>query len=248
MPQARPYVILPILVLWILLWYVHVWAAWKLQKFSLRDRLMQIWHRGILRIVGVRLHIVGELAKERPLLLVTNHLSYLDVSVLMSAAPLCFTPKSEIEKWPVFGACCRVCDAIFIDRRPDKAADMKARLSAALGQNRVICLFPEGTTGDGIHMQPFKSAFFQLAEEHPGLSIQPAAIAYTHIRRLPISRAEWPLIAWYGDMTLAPHLWELLSLGRIDVTLTFLPPVSRDIGNRKALAVHCKELISAQLH
>src|SRR5947209_78281 len=108
------------LLLWIGFWYSPVWLAKKWGKIAWRDRMVCFCYVGILRIIGIRLKITGRPAKERPLLLVTNHLSYLDICVLGSSAPMRFAPKSDIAAWPVIGGICRMCDAVFIDRRPDK--------------------------------------------------------------------------------------------------------------------------------
>jgi 1-acyl-sn-glycerol-3-phosphate acyltransferase len=236
------------LLLWILLWYPLVWLVWKLRKFNLRDKMVRLCYMGMLCIVGVRLKVSGKLAKTRPLLLVSNHLSYLDMCLLGSSASIRFTPKSDIAKWPLIGSICRICDAIFIDRQPDKIKEMTGIVRAALGRGEVICVFPEGTTGNGIRVLPFKSGFFSLAEEKidgQELTIQPAAITYKRIRRLPIDITQWPLIAWYGDMELFPHLWELFKLGPIDAELVFLPPIAASqYGDRKQLASHCHHVIS----
>lgn len=236
-----------LLVLWIAHCYVPVWIAKKIKKPLARDVLVRWCYAGILRITGIRLTISGHLAAVRPLLLVTNHLSYLDVVILGAAAPVRFTPKSEISSWPVIGGICRMCDAVFIDRRPEKISDMKQSLETALAGGNVISLFPEGSTGNGLHLLPFRSGFFSLAEEPIAgreLTVQPAAIHYTHIRRLPIDTTQWPHIAWYGDMQLVPHLLSLLKLGPINAELVFLPPVALSrFGDRKQLANHCQQAI-----
>jgi len=239
------------LLLWIAAWCLPVWAAKKGGKIALRDRMVRLCYAGILRIAGITLKVTGQPDKARPLLLVTNHISYLDIWILGSAAPVRFMPKSEVAKWPVIGWICRNCDAIFVDRRPEKIREMTQTVQAALARGELVCLFPEGTTGNGVHLLPFKSSFFSLAEEPIDgreLTIQPAAIRYTRIRRLPIDSTQWPLIAWYGDMELAPHLWEILKMGSIEAELAFLPPVTlSQYGDRKQMAAQCWKEIAAVL-
>jgi len=242
-----------LLVLWIGACCVPAAAAQKLRKLPQRDRIVRLCYRGLLRITGVRLIVKGQPSNLRPLLLVSNHVSYLDIMILGASAPVRFTPKEEIDNWFAIGRICRICDAVFIDRQPDKIGDMKQRLQASLAENNMVSLFPESTTGDGLHLQPFKSGFFSLAEDKIDgreVYVQPAAITYTRIRRLPIDTTQWPYVAWYGDMELVPHLWRLLRLGHIDAEITFLPPVTlSEHGDRKKLAAHChqaiKEAISA---
>lgn len=234
-----------------MLWFIPVWLAAACRKTAWRQWMIQMSSRGFLRIVGIRLKVNGQLSNERPLLLVSNHLTYFDILMLASHASLCFTPKSEISKWPVISTICRMCDCVFIDRRPEKIKEMRQLLRDTLAAGKVISLFPESTTGNGIYVLPFKSGFFSLAEEEINgkeLTIQPAALTYTHISKLPIDRTQWPHIAWYGDMDMLPHLWDFLKLGPVDAELTFLPTVTlKQFEGRKALASHCHHVISQHI-
>src|SRR5277367_3863162 len=99
------------LLLWIGFWYLPVWLAKKWGKIRWRDGMVRLCYIGILRIIGVRLKVTGQVGKMRPLLLVTNHLSYLDICVLGAVASIKFAPKSEVAAWPVIGSICRMCDA-----------------------------------------------------------------------------------------------------------------------------------------
>jgi 1-acyl-sn-glycerol-3-phosphate acyltransferase len=235
------------LVLWIGWCCLLGWLAKSAGRRRWRDKIVCLCYRGILCIAGIRLAVSGEMVALRPLLLVTNHLSYLDMAILGSQQAVRFTPKSEIAAWPLIGGICRLCDAVFVDRRPDKVMDMKDRMLAALAEGAVVSLFPEGTTGNGLHMHAFKSGFFSLAEENidgRAVIVQPAAIVYTRLRRLPIDTAQWPSVAWYGDMELVPHLWQFLQLGPLEAELIFLPPVTLEqCGDRKKLSAHCRDSI-----
>jgi len=236
-----------LMLLWIALFYLPVWLVYTLGKTKLRDRMSQIVHHGLLRIIGVSVRVTGAPSELRPQLLVTNHISYLDISILCCHSKAHFTPKAEIRGWPVIGHITQMSGAIFVDRRPEKVGEMKERLQSALAHDEVLCLFPESTTGNGLHLLPFKSGFFSLAEEAINgreLTVQPAALTYTHIRKLPIDSTQWPAIAWYGDMELTSHVWELLKLGPIEAELVFLPPVTlSQHTNRKKLAMHCQQQI-----
>lgn len=226
--------------------YPFAAVAKKLRKYILRDHIARFCCKLLLWVAGVRVEVYGKISGERPLLLVTNHVSYMDVLILASLAPVRFTPKSEIAAWPVIGGICRLMDAVFVDRRPESILEVKRALQSTLERNEVLCLFPEATTGNGIHMHPFKPSFFSLAEEKidgEPLHVQPAAIAYRRIHRLPIDRTQWPKIAWYGDMELVPHLLQFLELSRVDVQVIFLPPAEQGT-DRKAMAAACQESIS----
>lgn len=251
--RLRACVRLALIAAWLLLIYIALWAAKICRRPGWRDRLIRLCNHGLLLIIGIRLRVSGCLADIRPLLLVTNHVSYLDILLIASCATVRFTPKSDIGGWPFIGSFCRLCGSIFIDRRPEKVARMKQVLHDAMAGGDVVCLFPEATTGSGIRVRDFKSGFFHLAQEDFGgrsLSVQPAALLYTRIGGLPIDRTQWPLIAWYGDMELAPHLWALLMLPGIEAEMLFLPPISAGTQpegtqiDRKQLARQCRQAVT----
>jgi 1-acyl-sn-glycerol-3-phosphate acyltransferase len=232
-----------IIVFWI------VWCIPFVGVFhGLRMRRAQAWcvitcYRGLCRIIGLHVHAWGKLAQERPLLLVSNHISYLDILMLGSLYPVRFTPKSEIAGWPGVSLCCRLSRCLFIDRKASRTADNMLLLKEALKDGSVISLFPEGTTSDGKRVLPFRSSYFSLAEQ--GVAVQPAAIVYRRVNGLPVDTRIMPKIAWYGDMELAPHLLGLLSLRKIEAELILHPVIalSAETG-RKDLAIECQRIIS----
>ncbi len=107
-----------------------------------------------------------------------------------------------------------------------------------------LILFPEGTSGDGNRVLPFKSALFSVAERRPHgepLTVQPVSVAYTALDGVPMGRYLRPSFAWYGDMDLAPHMWESAGLGRLTVVVEFHPPVTfEEFASRKAMADYCQ--------
>lgn len=188
----------------------------------------------------------------RPLLIVSNHSSYLDIPVLGSRVPVSFTPKSEIGNWPLIGSICRLIDCVFIDRRVSRTAENRADLRRAIGKGCIISLFPEGTTSDSRRVLPFRSSYFSLAEERFDgqlVYVQPVAISYPRVCGLPMDSVLRPKVAWYGDMALVPHVADFLRLGPVTARLTFLPAVTiNGFENRKALALHCENAIAESLH
>ncbi len=242
---------LALLVLWIVLWLAPLAIAYKLKKLSLRDRIMMVSCAGMLKIIGVRVKVTGISSPIRPLLVVSNHISYLDVVILNSKTPMHFTPKIEIASWPIIKTISRMSGSIFVDRRPEKLGEGKSDVLTALSEGSMVCVFPEATTGNGLHMVPFKSGFFSLASEtinDQPVTIQPVAVTYSTIRRLPIDTTQWPFIAWYGDMELMPHLWNILKVAPIEAELVFLEPVTiEQYENRKKLAAHCQKVIDESI-
>ncbi len=236
------------LVLWLSLFICIIWFIKKTKKKNWHEYFCNIGSAVLCFIIGLRVKVEGQITSVRPLLLVSNHISYLDILILGWKTPAHFTPKNDMEKWPVIGTICRLIDCVFIDRNSDKVKEAGTKIYDALAKGAVISLFPEGTTGDGLHLLPFKSSLFSIAEkkinmdsgEHE-LFVQPAIISYKSLGALPIDSTQWPMIAWYGDMLLVNHVWQLLKLGRIDAKLTILPPVTiSEFGDsRKKLAAYC---------
>lgn len=213
--------------------------------------MLQRGCRGILKLSGVQLTVHGSLSTLRPLLVVSNHLSYMDIIMLASCCHMRFTPKSEIARWPFIGFLCKIADCVFVDRRASKVKETSALMHEALNKDDVISIFPEATTGNGVHMLPFKSSFFNLADEdYTGrkLHIQPVALTYTHVKSLPIDHRLWPQIAWVGDDELVPHVWNFFNITPVKAELHFLEPVTMDsYKDRKDLAANCQKLIEQKI-
>ncbi len=225
------------------LMFVPVLLLWCVAMERLRARVVCLFFSIIGRVSGVRITVAGAVVRDRPLMLVANHSSYLDIFVLGSLVPLSFTPKKEIRRWPIIGFLCVLADCIFIERRPADMQRVQAEIGARLATGKVVGLFPEGTTGDGFNVMPFKSGFLSLVEDHD-LPVQPVSIAYTHIADVPLSAATRERVAWVGEATFVAHFWRLLKFPSVHVTATCYG-VER-IGNyedRKALAKACETII-----
>jgi 1-acyl-sn-glycerol-3-phosphate acyltransferase len=211
-------------------------------------RLPRPYHRLCCRILGFRIETIGAPSPGRPTLFVANHTSYVDIIALGSQLDVSFIAKGEIARWPFFGWLAKLQRTIFIDRRGFKAAAQRDRIHARLSDGDDLVLFPEGTSNDGVRVRPFKTALFAVAQDtvrgRP-LVVQPVSIAYTRLDGLPLGRALRPYVAWYGDMTLVPHLWTMLGLGTLTVSVAFHEPVEGTaFPSRKALAEHCFAVIS----
>ncbi len=194
----------------------------------------------------VRMNVVvhGAPATDRPLLMVSNHVSYLDIFLLGALIPGSFVAKAEVRKWPGIGFLALVARTVFVDRRPAAAGKHRDRIAARLTEGEPLILFPEGTSSDGNRVLPFKSALFNVAESAVGavpVTVQPIAVAYTRYGGLPMGYEQRPFYAWYGDMELAPHLWEVMRRGAFTAEVEFMEPVAADsFADRKALARHAE--------
>jgi len=228
-----------------------VQAALLLVRSPLAARLPPFYHRLVCRILGIAIERRGVPSPARPTLFVANHTSYLDIEILGAAIPGSFVSKADIDGWPLFGWLARLQRTVFIDRKRRSVARQRDALSARLRAGDQLILFPEGTSSDGQRLLPFKSALFAAVTESEGagdIAVQPVSIAYLRLDGMPLGRSYRPLFAWYGDMDLAPHLWTVLGLGRLGVSVTFHPAVrAADFPSRKALADHCASVVAAGL-
>ena len=140
---------------------------------------------------------------------------------------------------------------------PAASCDQARRVLASHRKGDALVIFPESTSSDGNRVLPFHSSLLSAAElplgEEPGHRIrhplvQPVSIAYVGLHGMPMGRETRPFFAWYGDMELAPHLWEALATGPIDVIVEFHPPLTiAEAGGRKGLAERCEALVRSGL-
>ena len=215
------------------------------------DRFPVFYHRQVCRILGIRVVRGGVPSTSRPTLFVANHTSYLDIEILGASAPLSFVSKADVAGWPVFGWLAKLQRTVFIDRQRRSVSRQRNAIADRLKAGGNLVLFPEGTSGDGQRVLPFKSALFaavlDAAQAH-GVTVQPVSVAYLRLDGLPLGRAWRPYFAWYGDMEMLPHLWAMLGLGHLTVAVDFHAPVrAADFASRKELAEHCERVISAGL-
>ena len=207
------------------------------------------YHKAVCRLLDVRVHLSGAPVAPGPMLIASNHISWLDIPVLSSIAPLSFVAKREVASWPFISWLARLQRTIFIDRtRRSAVAETRAQILERLQNDERIVLFAEGTSSDGNQVLPFKSPLFAAIEPN-GMNdsryqLQTCAIVYTHIYGLPMNRQQRPAIAWYGDMDMLSHAWGVLKGGPLDVHVRLGEPVSlATVGDRKKLAVHAYERV-----
>lgn len=214
------------------------------------SRYARVYFRIVNRLLGFRVVARGAaLAEARPTLFIANHASYLDILILGSVLDACFVAKAEVAGWPGFGFLARIAKTVFIDRKRGATVRERDQLSTRLADGDSLILFPEGTSNDGNRVLPFKSAFFAVAQNKTAdgrpLPVQPVSVAYTRLDDRIMGRAFRPFYAWYGDMTLAGHLFAALGLGKLTVEVVLHPVVTiADFADRKGLANHCHDVVS----
>lgn len=240
-------------VLWTLL-ALPPFFLLRMVRNDLTGAYVRGYWRGVMRLIGYATVVRGApLEGQGPVLFLPNHASYLDIIVLGSLVNAFFVAKGEVAHWPGFGFLARISRTVFIDRRPGATARERNHVRDRLDAGDSLVLFAEGTSNDGNRVLPFKSALLAAAEgevtgpdgQAKPIAVQPVSIAYTKLDGFPVSRALRPFLAWYGDMTLAPHLMGALGLGRVLVEVEFHPPVTlADCGSRKELAIHCHKTVA----
>lgn len=219
-------------------------------RSPLAKRIPRLYHRGCARLLGFRLEVHGTMATGSPVLFVSNHSSYLDITVLGALITGSFVAKSEVSGWPLFGFLAKLQRTVFIERRVrSDAGRQRDELSARLQAGDSLILFPEGTSSDGNRTLPFKTALFAVASQRIDgrpLVVQPVSVTATKLDGIPLGIGFRPLYAWYGDMDLAPHLWRAFTVGKMTIEVEFHPPVTVEtVSSRKALAEHCHAAVSA---
>ena len=179
-----------------------------------------------------------------PFLLVSNHLSYVDIIAFASQMNSTFIAKREVSNWPLIGVLARSMNTIFIDRT--NRGDIPRVLSAtesALSKGQNVILFAEGTSSSGESVLPFNSSLLEVAAKLK-CPVSYASLTYeTPVNHVPAHLS----ICWWGDMTFLDHLFNLLRLPFFNAAITYGEmPVSPN--DRKTLARELWRKVSAQFN
>jgi 1-acyl-sn-glycerol-3-phosphate acyltransferase len=196
-----------------------------------RRRVVRLWARWLLRLLRIEVSTEG-LAPSPPFLLVSNHLSYLDIVVLASQIDAVFVAKREVRSWPLFGIAASSIGCIFVDResRADAVrvgATMQERHRSGDG----VVLFAEGTSSEGVTVLPLRSALLEWPARER-VSVHTAALSYHTSSDDPPARE---VLCWWGDMTFLPHLMRVCRLGPSQARVVF-GSTTVTASDRKALA------------
>lgn len=189
---------------------------------------VQAWCKNVRSALGVRIRQQGVSPMDTPGLIVSNHISWLDIIVLGSTGPFAFVSKYEVAEWPVVGYLAIQAGTLFLrrgDRESTRAvcSDMTARLTG--GDHLVF--FPEGTSSPGTSVLRFHARLFQAALD-AGVEVQAVGIAYRN--------EAGTVVPFVGDDEFLPHLWRVMALPRIEVDLFFCEPLPTEALDRKKLS------------
>lgn len=210
---------------------------------KMQQRMMKRWAAGVLKILNIELHCTGDLPTcELPrVLFAANHVSWLDICLIMAACPTQFVAKSEIRKWPIIGFLCVRVDTLFIEKA--KRSDTR-RLNQEIGNTMIdgkrVCVFPEGTTSDGEKIYHFHASLFQSAVNTNAVLV-PVAIRYLDALGNLCKDAS------YADVSLVISLQKILSQPRIEAILAFNEAIYCEGINRRELARLSEQAIANSL-
>jgi 1-acyl-sn-glycerol-3-phosphate acyltransferase len=223
-----------------LLFCVPLHYLWKL--FGARPIWPQVFLSYGAACFGVRVTVIGEPLRDK-VLVVANHVSWLDTLLLGGAAPVNFVARADVEQWPLVGWAAGLNRTIFVAR--DVRSSVRGQADAlreALANGGAIALFPEGTTEGGSGLLPFRASLFaSLFPPLDGIRVQPVAIDYGAAQRD---------VLWLGDEPFGTNAKRILSRpGTIQATLRFLEPIDpAGAGDRKAVAARSQEEIAQTLN
>ena len=214
---------------------------WRFSGWSQarRDQAVQDWSQAMLAILGLQLRIEGQLLQHGPLMLVCNHISWLDIAVLHAAVHCRFISKDDIRGWPVLGTLASGGGTLYISRASRRdALRVVHQMAQALQQGHVLAFFPEGTTGDGSTVLPFHANLLQaaIAADAPvqalGLLFEDAATGAPSFSP-----------CYVGDETLLDSAWRTVCAPPLRAVLRCAPVQSAQGRERREFASALRDAV-----
>lgn len=224
------------------------------QGWALSAEIPPFFARSICSLLGLRVRFEGADLGPKPRMIVVNHVSWSDILAFASRETPCFVAKSEVANWPLLGAFAKVQDTIFVRRDSrTEVPRVNAAMAAKMVAGEDVLLFGEGTSSDGAGVLSFKPSHFAAARdvfrlfpETAAVTVQPAAITYTHARGKPLDGGGRRALAWFGDADLAPHIWLLLKSAPVDCVISFGAPLAFEAeSDRKSVALETERRVRA---
>jgi len=207
--------------------------------------LIQYWAKRLLRILRIKITLTGEVLKflsKDTYLIVSNHISWLDIPVIFSLKPITFVSASEVKTWPIIGILAKISGAIFVDRnrKSSLVEVIQAMNHHFKNEKQSICIFPEGITSNGYHVLPFKSNLFQSAFESNKLLL-PLSIKYKE-NNILTNRT-----SFHGSTTLFQSFKRVAKSNLIEVIVDIGHPV-KPAQSRKDLSLKLQEAIALKIN
>ncbi|MCT4553029.1 MAG: 1-acyl-sn-glycerol-3-phosphate acyltransferase [Alphaproteobacteria bacterium] len=220
----------------------------------------KFWWKFYKATINIKVEKEGTLVKHRPLLMITNHTSFIEITALGATINPAFVPKAELRKMPLLGTIMGKAGCMFIERNPRKAKQETAKLAEKLSKEKSpLLIFPEGTTNNGNEIKPFKSAMFNIVEHQLGrkdikedekLYIQPAVYYISNNKSKKSTAKEREFYAYYvkenpsQEESFIQYMIKILKAGKIKIKMKQLDPIDlSQFSDRKELAEHCHKII-----
>ena len=202
--------------------------------------LVRTWSRQMLDILGVALVLRGTAPERGPLLLVANHISWLDILVMNAAHPARFVSKADVKHWPVLGALITGAGTLYIERESRRdAMRVVHQMADALKAGDTVAVFPEGTTGDGRDLLPFHANLIQAAISAHA-PVMPVALDF--VDATSGQRSDAPLFV--GDTTLLQSIWSTLRAVGVQAVVHYGPAQTADGRDRRAWAQDLRSAVN----
>lgn len=181
------------------------------------ESLMKGWSQELLDLFSIQAQRIGATPSSDPVIFVGNHVSYVDIPLILSKTPVRFVAKAELQKWPILNSAFNRADIIFVKRESQTSRkNTTEAIRKALDDKKAVCLFPSGTT-DIKELKPWKRGAFQVAKDL-NIPIQPFRLTYTDLRR----------VAYIDDDFFFTHIFRLANSERIVGTIEFHEPILVD--------------------
>ncbi|UDQ97826.1 lysophospholipid acyltransferase family protein [Lentisphaerota bacterium WC36G] len=203
-------------------------------------KITHFWAKGIARIISLKIIVNGEIPKDfTNKLIIANHSSYLDIIVHAALFPIRFTPKAEIRRWPILGLYIESSRPIWVNRTSrQKAKELIKEFAKTIQHGIPLIVYPEGTTSNNrSSLLKFKTTSFEVAKQCKASLLPIVCLFRDTVDNKPL--------AWYGDMTLLPHLWRILGYKKMTVEVKILNDITIEKEkNRKQIAEEAYQILN----
>lgn len=218
-----------------------------LSPFTIRrvyNYILSFYAKILLKMMGIRVQtdITTEIKDRRGKLLVSNHMSYIDVLIAAAYNPGCFVTSVEMKKTPFLGQICQLGGCVFVERRNKKNLKNEIKeITQSLENGLDVYVYPEATSTNGEEVIRFRRPLFHSAIDSKA-PVQPFTLNYLNLNDQKVDRQNRDEVCWYGDMTFFDHLWNIFSLSTIDVSTEFhnsietTDPLNQDVAQLSELS------------
>ncbi len=229
-----------------LLWHIAV-GWWTIRRHfpqmddAARGQRVQAWSQQMLRVLGITLRVHGTPPGHGPLLLVSNHISWLDIAVIHAAGHCRFVSKADVQHWPVVGTLATGAGTLYIERASRRdAMRVVHHMADNLRAGEILAVFPEGTTGDGRQMLPFHANLLQAAISADA-PVLPMALRFVDVDTGALHFAP----SFVGNETLVGSIWRTLQATTLGAEVHFGHPQHAEGRDRRAWAQDLEQAVAA---